>query len=104
MLSRFRHNIQNPKATSREASCEHLNSKFQEDGFTFPFSHYERLGFIGLLPWRGWLPYGLRPSGFLSLLKLAPSEISMRGGVANPKLFATFTRSSLWTSNTERRL
>ena len=61
-------------------------------------------GFIGLLPCCGWLPYSLRPSGFLSRPKLAPRLMSILGGVENPKLLATLTRSSLCTSKTERKL
>jgi hypothetical protein len=40
----------------------------------------------------------------LSRPMLAPSEMSIRGGVEKPKLLATLTRSSLCTSKTDRRL
>lgn len=60
------------------------------------------LGFMGLLPCCGWLPYALLPSTFLSLARLAPSVMSMRGGVENPNDLATLTKSSLCTSNTDR--
>ena len=55
-------------------------------------------------PCFGWLPYARLPSFFLSLLMLAPRVMSTRGGVWKPKLLATFTRSSPWTSKTDLRL
>lgn len=61
-----------------------------------------RLNFSPLL--FGWLPYVRRPCCccFFSRLRLAPSWMSIRGGVENPKPLATLTKSSLCTSNTDR--
>lgn len=62
---------------------------------------------LNFRPWPfclGWLPNDLRPACFLSLCMLEPSWMSTLGGVANPKLLATLTRSSLLTSKTDRRL
>lgn len=79
-----------------------VKTKQKKDKLLAHFDHSSRF-LLNRAACLGWLPYALLAVAFLSLLMLAPSVISTLGGVENPKLFATLTRSSLLTSKTERR-